>query len=75
MCYAKKKKLCCVLVLFSIMKKKKPTNLTKMKAIHHSQSLIMTASCNMQMERKKLQKKTTHTKLESDSLLCVLCKL
>ncbi len=76
MCCAKKKKpLLCSSFVFYYEKKKKPTNLTKMKVIHHSQNLIMTTSCNTQMEIKKMQKKVTHTKLESDSLPFVVCKL
>jgi len=35
----------------------------------------MITLCNMQMERKKLQKKVAHTKLENDSMPCVLHKL
>ncbi len=38
--------------------------------MHHSQRLILTVSCNMQMEKKKLQKQIVHTKLENDNLPC-----
>ncbi len=72
--YKEEKALLCSSFVF-YYEKKNPTNLTQMKVIHHSQNSIMTVSCNTQMERKKLQKKVTRTKLESDSLPCVLYKL